>query len=130
MEAWSAGGGPTPSATPALRPDQAGGQGNDFPAGPPLAREERSTSTNQYVIRARDPRGPHRRPQQAKIGNAVYYPLPLHLQPCFKFLGGREGDFPVAERAAREVLALPVYPELTEAMQARVVEAVARFYGE
>jgi dTDP-4-amino-4,6-dideoxygalactose transaminase len=48
------------------------------------------------------------------VGTGVYYPLPLHLQPCFRYLGGKEGELPVTERACREVLALPVYPELPE----------------
>jgi len=83
---------------------------------------------NQYTIRA------ERRDELKKhltdrgIGCAVYYPLPLHLQPCFASLGYEEGSFPEAERASREVLSLPVYPELTEAQQQRVADVIREFY--
>lgn len=83
---------------------------------------------NQYVLRTR------RRDELARflssrgISTAVYYPKPLHLQDCFAFLGHKEADFPEAERAAREALALPVYPELTEEMQTYVIEAVGAFF--
>jgi dTDP-4-amino-4,6-dideoxygalactose transaminase len=83
---------------------------------------------HQYVIRA------YRRDElrefltARKIGTEVYYPIPLHLQPCFDYLGYREGDFPQAERAAKEVLALPMFPELTEQEQRRVVQSIADFY--
>jgi dTDP-4-amino-4,6-dideoxygalactose transaminase len=58
------------------------------------------------------------------VGCAVYYPRPLHLQPCFASLGYREGQFPEAERASREVVSLPVYPELTSDQRSQVVAAV------
>jgi dTDP-4-amino-4,6-dideoxygalactose transaminase len=64
------------------------------------------------------------------VGTDVYYPLPLHLQPCFASLGYRKGDFPAAEQAAEESLALPMYPELSEAQQVYVVQQVADFYRQ
>ena len=63
-----------------------------------------------------------------KIGNAIYYPLALHLQECFRHLGHAEGDFPETERACREVISLPIYPELGEVRQRRVAAAIADFY--
>ncbi len=85
---------------------------------------------NQYTLRVRrrDELQAHLKAQG--IGNSVYYPLPLHLQPCFAYLGYREGDFPESERAAREVISLPVYPELTDAQLDEVVNAVKEFYGD
>lgn len=83
---------------------------------------------HQYVVRT-----PHRDElleflRSREIGCAVYYPLPLHLQQCFAPLGGQRGDCPAAEAAASEVLALPIYPELTEGQIGEVVEAVADFF--
>lgn len=63
------------------------------------------------------------------IGTEVYYPLPLHLQPCFRHLGYREGDLPESERASREVLSLPMFPELTEEEQEFVARSVKEFFG-
>jgi dTDP-4-amino-4,6-dideoxygalactose transaminase len=62
------------------------------------------------------------------VGAAIYYPLPLHLQPCFRYLGYREGELPHAEKAAKEVLSLPVFPELTETEQETVVKEIQEFY--
>ena len=59
----------------------------------------------------------------------VYYPRPLHTQPCFQDLGYRQGDFPEAERACEEVLAIPVYPELPSGAQEEIVKAIDSFYS-
>ncbi|MGE5110248.1 MAG: DegT/DnrJ/EryC1/StrS family aminotransferase [Acidobacteriaceae bacterium] len=84
---------------------------------------------HQYVIRA-DRRDELRKfLSDRAIGSEIYYPAPLHLQRPFTYLGYLEGDLPEAERAAKEVLALPMFPELTEEEQKRVVGAIAEFYS-
>jgi dTDP-4-amino-4,6-dideoxygalactose transaminase len=66
---------------------------------------------------------------ERKIGTEIYYPIPIHLQPCFEYLGYREGSLPESERASKEVLALPMFPELTEAEQRWVIQSIAEFYS-
>ncbi len=84
---------------------------------------------HQFVVRARRRDALRKFLSERKIGTEVYYPLPLHLQPCFAYLGYLEGDLPEAERAAHEVLALPMFAELTEDEQKWVVESIAEFYS-
>jgi dTDP-4-amino-4,6-dideoxygalactose transaminase len=84
---------------------------------------------NQFVIRV--PKRDWLRDflTEREIGTEVYYPIPLHLQGSMSYLGYKEGDFPEAEQAARESLALPIYPELTEEQQRHVVGAIREFYS-
>jgi dTDP-4-amino-4,6-dideoxygalactose transaminase len=84
---------------------------------------------NQYVVRAQNRDALRARLTEHRIGTEIYYPIPLHLQKCFAYLNYRAGDFPHSERAAEEVLALPIYPELEQAQLAHVVATVAEFYG-
>jgi dTDP-4-amino-4,6-dideoxygalactose transaminase len=83
---------------------------------------------HQYVIRAEKRDRLKEFLQEKGVPTAIYYPLPLHLQKCFSYLGYKEGDFPVAEEAAREVLALPIYPELTSDKQDFIVSSIQSFY--
>ena len=83
---------------------------------------------NQYVIRTERRAELQSFLESQGISSGVYYPIPFHLQECFKFMGGNKGDFPVSESAAKEVLALPVYPGITAGMQERVVEQIKAFH--
>ncbi len=83
---------------------------------------------NQYVIMAKNRNALRKHLTENGIGTGIYYPLPLHLQDCFKYLGYKRGDMPVSERAARASLALPVYSELKKGDIKYVVDKIAEFY--
>jgi dTDP-4-amino-4,6-dideoxygalactose transaminase len=95
----------------------------------PIRRPHRRNTFNQYVVRVangqRDALVRHLKAEH--IGCEIYYPLALHQQECLRHLGYRTGDFPASEEAAREVLALPIYPELTAEQQRRVIQSCAGF---
>jgi dTDP-4-amino-4,6-dideoxygalactose transaminase len=103
--------------------------GNSAPLRRPRTSPHAFHVLHQYVIRAQ------RRDELRKflaargIATEIYYPVPLHLQPVFAYLGYKEGDLPESERAAREVLALPMFPELTEEEQRQVVAGIAEYYS-
>lgn len=96
----------------------------------PFERENCRHIYNQYVIRV-----PNRRDElrafltENDIGTDIYYPVPLHLQECFAYLGNREGDMPESEKASKETLALPIYPELTKEQIEHVVGSISRFFN-
>jgi dTDP-4-amino-4,6-dideoxygalactose transaminase len=99
---------------------------------PPFVRADALHIFHLYVIRvparaSRDALIEHLK--RSGVGTKVYYPVPMHLQQCFADLGHREGDFPEAERAASETLALPMFPELTAGQQRYVVETIRRFFA-
>jgi dTDP-4-amino-4,6-dideoxygalactose transaminase len=95
----------------------------------PVIDDQNVSIYNQYTLRVakRDELQEHLK--KKGIGSSIYYPLPLHLQPCFEYLGYSEGAFPESERAAKEVISLPIYPELTSSQLDEVIDAVREFYG-
>lgn len=105
------------------------GLGDEIVA-PPVANDCRHV-WNQYTVRVTEGRRDalQKYLTERKIGSAIYYPVPLHLQKCFSELGYRKGSMPVSERAARETLALPIYPELKAAEQRFVVDKIREFYN-
>ncbi|MBI5644116.1 MAG: DegT/DnrJ/EryC1/StrS family aminotransferase [Deltaproteobacteria bacterium] len=96
----------------------------------PFIEEGNRSVYNQYVIRARKRDALRAHLASVGVGSEIYYPLPLHMQKCYKGLGLKKGSFPVSEKAAAEVLALPIYPELTAAEQKFVVSSIAEFYNK
>ncbi len=98
---------------------------------PPPVLPERLHVFNQYCVRVHDGKRDAvlKSLRAEQIGCAIYYPKPLHIQTCFSSLGYKAGMLPVAEKACTEVLALPVFPELTEAQQEEVVKGLARAFG-
>jgi dTDP-4-amino-4,6-dideoxygalactose transaminase len=115
-----------------LAPEKTSNQTLSQPSAPvrPLGRGQPAKHVfHQYVIRAERRDDLRNFLTDRKIGSEIYYPLPLHLQPVFSYLGLKPGDLPVSEQAAKEVLALPMFPELTDAEIGHVVESIAEFYS-
>jgi len=108
---------------------EAGFSGNTPPVALPHTLAPAYHVFHQYVLRAQRRDDLRRFLSQRQIATEVYYPIPLHLQPVFGFLGYREGDLPEAERAAKEVLAIPMFPELREEEQRWVVQSISDFYS-
>jgi dTDP-4-amino-4,6-dideoxygalactose transaminase len=101
---------------------------------PPVAVYKESGIKNyhtyhQYVIKAKDRDNLQPYLKEKGIPSSIFYPLSLHLQKCFAYLEYKEGDFPVSEKATSEVLALPIYPELSRQQQEYIVKTIAAFYG-
>lgn len=94
---------------------------------PPIIPENYEHVFHQYTIRVEQRDALQQALSSRNIGNAVYYPVPLHLQPLYASLGHKKGDFPHAEHAAKEVISLPMYPELRPEQITRVAETVAEF---
>ncbi len=99
----------------------------DSPIQSPIVRDDCRHVYHQYTVRT--PKRDELKAflQKADIASSVFYPIPLHLQPCFQYLGHQKGDFPVAEKASQEVLSLPIFPEMTREQQDYVIETIRKF---
>jgi len=95
----------------------------------PVVRDYNESIYNQYTLRVENRDALREHLNARGIGNAVYYPLPLHLQPCFAYLGYREGDFPESERASQQVVSIPIFPELSAAELEEVATAIEEFFA-
>ena len=95
----------------------------------PIVTDDNEHVYNQYTVRARRRDGLSAYLSERGIGSGIYYPVPLHLQPCFEELDYRKGDLPVAEQLCAEVLSLPVFPELGEERVRSVADAIQKFYA-
>ncbi|UCD84901.1 MAG: DegT/DnrJ/EryC1/StrS family aminotransferase [Deltaproteobacteria bacterium] len=93
----------------------------------PYATDHNLHIYNQYTIRVPNRDGLLDHLNSAEIGCAIYYPIPLHIQDCFKSLGNKEGDFPESEKAAKETLSIPIYPELNEQQKSYIVDKILEF---
>ena len=98
----------------------------------PYVAPENESIFNQYTLRVADGKRDALQAflKEREIGTSIYYPLPLHLQPCFAYLGYKEGQCPESERAAREVLSVPIFPELSRQQLDEVVAGVQAFFGQ
>jgi len=103
---------------------------SDYPVIFPQVAKKRRHIYNQYTIRVQANKRDKLKKflKEKGIGTAIYYPSPLHLQECFRYLGYKEGDFPVAEEMAKEVISLPIYPELSPGMQEYIVEKIKEYF--
>ncbi len=110
--------------------DRYGRKLESVPATTPFEPEVRQHVYNNYTIRVRAGQRESlcHHLQACGIGNRVYYPIPLHLQPCFEYLNYEKGNLPNAETACDQVLSLPIYPEMTDAQQDEVIGAIREFF--
>jgi dTDP-4-amino-4,6-dideoxygalactose transaminase len=95
----------------------------------PLAEPHGVHVYHQYVIRSRKRDSLAAHLKERGVDTAIYYPVPLHVQKCFAGLGCKEGDLPESERAAKETLALPIFPEMTQEEMEHVVRSIREFRG-
>src|SRR6478672_5507920 len=98
----------------------------------PFVAPENESIFNQYTLRVADGKRDALQTflKDRGVGTAIYYPLPLHLQPCFAYLGYKQGQLPESERAAKEVLSLPIFPELTRAQLDEVVAGITAYFAK